>query len=578
MPFPRIHEPFIGAAYLALLLALFYLLWHVNAIKEVSGVAVAVIGIGITLFLGLLHVLGIREARMMESWQTEQTEAERARMSALAFSGGLMRAILEHSNFAYALFDLKGRLIAWNGLANQHAVDLTGRGLEPGEVSGERLGEPYYKRFWAIFAQVQLGESIQETWTFADMNNGKTRHFTVRYNPVYDDYGVLIGICSVSEDITQRVEFEREMRENDQVIREIAEHARVSFWVRDLHTRRYVYVNPVYDEMFQLPGRELFIDPDAYLKRLHPEDVAVNQEAIRRYLAGEAPYNTRYRIILNDGSIRWIWARTYLIHNSDGVPYRSVGIAEDITAFKDAEDRAVLLELERRRRDLLTTFIHSISHEFRTPLATIHSGLYLLRRTADPAAREARIERIEDQANTILRLVEDMTTMTRLEHDPQFTLQPIDLHALLNEITASYNAEASEKGLMIVYDADLDLPPVPVSSQEFTHAVRRLIANALQYTPQGGTIHVTLMRSAADVRLQVRDTGVGMTKAELERAFEIFYRVDDAHSTAGLGLGLPVARRVIERHNGTLTAESEPGKGSVFTITLPFPAQHAIAR
>ena len=234
-----------------------------------------------------------------------------------------------------------------------------------------------------------------------------------------------------------------------------------------------------------------------------------------------------------------------------------------------AEKMEKELALEHERMRILSEFIMSASHEFRTPLAVMKTSLYLLGRSTDADKRQQFTERIESQISNVARLVDDLVTMARLDGTDHFVMQPVQLHQVFSELETSLQAAIAEQGHSLILKLDNTLPEIPGDEVELFHAFQKLLDNAIRYTPTGGTITLSTYYDNQYVYVEIQDTGIGMRQEVIDHAFERFYRADEAHSTPGFGLGLSIARAIVEKHGGQITIASVVGQGSTFTVTLP---------
>ena len=213
----------------------------------------------------------------------------------------------------------------------------------------------------------------------------------------------------------------------------------------------------------------------------------------------------------------------------------------------------------------------SASHELRTPLTVMRAHL---------ESAELRGEAVQGDVQRVLqaevarleRLVEDLFTLSRADLGQlDVRLEPVEPGELLNSLAHSLQPVA-EAGRITLLEAIPDgLPRVRADRQRLTQAIVNLIQNALKYTPEGGLVRLEAETVGDRVRLSVLDTGIGIDQADLDRIFEPFYRTDAsrARTTGGAGLGLSLARELVEAMGGTLHAESEPGRGSRFSLELP---------
>jgi PAS domain S-box-containing protein len=250
----------------------------------------------------------------------------------------------------------------------------------------------------------------------------------------------------------------------------------------------------------------------------------------------------------------------------------------DITEHKQAEEERVKLLAERERSHVLRQFISDASHDLRTPLATINTSLYLLRKTAtDTTSVERHLDSIQAQAVHLNEVLESLLLMTRLD-DPEayFELTMIDLNAVAQSVMQACHEAARKKGHTLVISPEPNLPPVQGDMDEIRRALRLLIDNALAYTPDGGKIIIRTRKIHRVVVIEVEDNGLGISPEDLPHIFQRFYRGDKARGQAhsvGVGLGLPIAQKIIEAHGGTIDVETQIGKGSTFQIFLPTAAQ-----
>jgi signal transduction histidine kinase len=219
------------------------------------------------------------------------------------------------------------------------------------------------------------------------------------------------------------------------------------------------------------------------------------------------------------------------------------------------------------RRD----FVGNASHELKTPVASIRALAETIAGASamDPASIPGFARQLEGEAVRLSKVVSDLLDLSRLEGGPSDYGQ-IRLDQLAREEAERLKTSSREAGLTLVITADA---PVTVtgSARDLGLLIRNLVENAIQYTRPGGQIDVSVLGDGREAALIVADTGIGIPSRERDRVFERFYRVDRARSrdTGGTGLGLSIVKHVAENHGGTVTVNSQLGKGSTFTIKLP---------
>ena len=244
-------------------------------------------------------------------------------------------------------------------------------------------------------------------------------------------------------------------------------------------------------------------------------------------------------------------------------------IFTDITERKQAEKEHLQLILEKERIQILTDFINKASHEFKTPLATINTSTYLLGKVTDIAQKEKYKRKVIDQVQAITALVDAMITMSRLDTGEALTFSEVDLNEIIFLIRDSRQIAFREKNLNLVLQ--LSEKPLLIQGDHdyLGDVVNHILDNAIRHTPDGGTITVRSDHVEDNILLEFIDSGPGVDNEHLPHIFERFYRADMAGTTRGFGLGLPLARSIIERHGGRIEIESTPGKGTSFVIVLP---------
>lgn len=237
---------------------------------------------------------------------------------------------------------------------------------------------------------------------------------------------------------------------------------------------------------------------------------------------------------------------------------------------------AALNRMLRRISDSLAAqrrFTADASHELRTPL-TILRGQFetVLARPRPPAEYQATLESGLEEVLRMGRIVESLAYLTRGESSgPPGRFAFLSFAALTAEAVSALARHAAEKNLRLTIDAEGEAL-LCGDADALRRLVQNLVENAIAYTPPGGTISVTVTEDAAQCRLCVSDTGIGIASSDLPHVFDRFFRADPARvSSGGLGLGLSIVQSIAEAHGGAVAVSSEPGQGSVFTVTLPCP-------
>jgi signal transduction histidine kinase len=223
--------------------------------------------------------------------------------------------------------------------------------------------------------------------------------------------------------------------------------------------------------------------------------------------------------------------------------------------------------LEASRRDLVA----NVSHELKTPITAIRAHLEnLLDGVEQPNPDVLQV--MLAQSERLGRLVEQLLDLSKLESgEVPLRREGISLAPLVSRVMSEIEVVRSDRDVEVLSDLPSDLPEIEADAERVHQVIFNLVDNAVRFTPEGGEVRIEAHRQDGSVEVTVADTGVGVPAEDLPRLFERFYRVDPARARGdgGTGIGLAIARSVVEAHGGTISAESEPGRGSTFTFDLP---------
>jgi len=238
-----------------------------------------------------------------------------------------------------------------------------------------------------------------------------------------------------------------------------------------------------------------------------------------------------------------------------------VVIINDITEIR---------KLEKIRSD----FVANVSHELRTPLTSIRGFIETLREGAiDNIERRDRfLEIIEFEAERLTRLINDILTLSEIENLKEgFVKEDIVIDEEINEIFYIMEKTAEDKNIKLIKDLNCKDVVIKTSKDRLRQMIINLVDNGIKYTPEGGYVKVTTTDMENNIVIEVEDSGIGISKENIPRLFERFYRVDKGRSRklGGTGLGLAIVKHIVESMKGSITVESEVAKGTKFTIVLP---------
>jgi signal transduction histidine kinase/ActR/RegA family two-component response regulator len=406
--------------------------------------------------------------------------------------------------------------------------------------------------------------------------------FTFSYSPVRDDSGAVAGMfCAVSE-TTSKVMAENALRESEGRLRALV--AASSYAVYRM--------NPDWSQMLTLYGQGFIADTtspsDAWLgDYLHPDDQPQMSAAIRHCIATKSTFELEHRVRRADGTIGWTLSRAVPLLDASGNITEWFGAASDVTPRKKAEEALRVSEEELREADRRKDeFLAMLAHELRNPLAPIRTGLELIRAAGNTPDAVDRVRSLmERQVAHMVRLIDDLLDVSRISSGKiQLQRQPTPLSSVVTSAIEANLAAMKTKQIQL----RTDIPDTPhvldVDPTRFVQVLSNLLHNAAKFTDAGGSIVVSATitpagdAAAPELALSVTDSGIGIPADLQPRVFDLFTQGTRATSEPGLGIGLALARRLVEMHGGQIGVTSQwPGGGSTFTIRLPVSTQVAPA-
>jgi PAS domain S-box-containing protein len=487
--------------------------------------------------------------------ERRQDEEVRARLA----------AIVESSQDAIISKTLDGVIRTWNSGAERifgyRAEEAVGRPITL-IIPQERLAEDEER---SILARLARGELIEHYETVRVAKDGRRLDISLTVSPIRDAEGRIIGASKVARDVTERKRVEAALRESEQRFRTLAAHAPVGIFLTDPQGQ-CLFVNECWCKMAGLAPEEA--QGQGWARALHPDDrERVFQEWSAAVGAGQ-PFASEYRFRTSRGHVTWLHGQAGGLFDEAGRISGYIGILNDITQRREAVE--ALQEADRRKDEFLAV----LAHELRNPLAPLRNGLQVMRLGADNPDLVARTRDMMDrQLSHMVRLIDDLLDVSRISRNKmELRRSQVLLADVLGSAVETVRPALEAAG----QELTVALPPGPVPlDADLTRLAQvfgNLLSNSAKYTGRGGHVEITAARAGDQIRVSVRDDGIGIPASALSNIFEIFSQVDRSieRSTGGLGIGLALVKGLVEMHGGTVEAASPgEGQGSTFTVTLP---------
>ena len=442
-------------------------------------------------------------------------------------------------------------------------------------VRGRPLSDVYTYRWVQPGDERQAGEALAShgVWRGENLHvlpTGRQLHVESTVTLLKDASGAQLGLLAVIRDITRAKQAEAALRESAERQRMALDAAELGTWRHDVATG-HVTLDARAQLHYGISRAET--DLAEVLTRVHPDDVPGLQHAMMASLdpVRREPVRAEYRVLPPDGTSRWLSINGRVqFRDIEGAAAPAVGIGttRDITDQKRLEQ--TLREADRQKDE----FLAILAHELRNPLAPIRTAVGILGTAGLPQPLLERSRQIiERQVGQMTRLIGDLLDVSRLSRG-KVTLQtePLVLDQVLDGAIETARPTIDERR----HRLEQRRPESPICLEgdlaRLSQVFGNLLNNAAKYTPAGGTVSIQVDARPGFAAVRVSDTGEGIAPDRLERIFDLFTQgsAPSATPAGGLGIGLTVARRLVELHHGTLTASSAgPGHGSTFTVTLP---------
>jgi PAS domain S-box-containing protein len=422
-------------------------------------------------------------------------------------------------------------------------------------------------------------EEIRQKRSFLFESHHRTksgRLFPVEISVNYLEFGGNAYNCVFARDITERKQADSVLRESNERLDLALDGGELGLWDWNIRTGAQT-MNEQWAAMLGYALEDIESLISTWQTRIHPDDTENVSRILESHFAFGTPYSADFRMKTKSGEWVWIQSKGKVVEwDQDGKPMRMIGIHQDITARKRAEQELILAKQAAEAASRAKSeFLANMSHEIRTPMTAILGYADILTdAVVDRAALDA-IRIIQRNGDNLLHIINDILDLSRIESGKcqceQVACSPRQIAV---ESVALMKVRAEAKRLSLVFETLGDIPEqITTDAIRLRQILTNLIGNAIKFTEMGG-VRIVMRLDARDgesnLRFDVSDTGIGLSEDQIGMLFQPFSQVDASANRrySGTGLGLAISKRLAKLLGGDITVASLPGKGSTFSLTI----------
>jgi PAS domain S-box-containing protein len=507
-------------------------------------------------------------------------EEIRSSEDALKKDVGILRSLIENISSGVAVIDEYGKFVLFNneflrlfGLIENSINNVNDQNWSEWKVFDENRVllhvDDHPVRKAALTGKIVRNQVIGVILP----SGGDMVWMLVSAEPFMDEYGNVNKIICTYQDFTKSKLADENLIHNEERLRLTLESADLGSWDFDIDTG-IAHHSLKHDQIFGYTEPQHEWSYEISIKHMLPEYHQLVRDAVAKAIeAGELYYEAR--IAWPDGSTHWIAPKGRVLYDKQGKPIRMIGVVSDITERKEFEK--ILKENEARLRELNETkdkFFSIIAHDLKSPFTSILGFSELM----NEKIKTGKYEELNNYAMMIHRssrhameLLSNLFEWSRLQTSTmEFKPRELDLVTIINEVKELFSYAAWHKSVLINTHAP-DECKIMADKHMISSVLRNLISNALKFSHPESEIVISVTRTPGEVKISVNDNGIGMDRNDIAKLFrlDVNYSTKGTTGEEGSGLGLLLTKDFISRHSGKLFVESEKGKGSTFTFTIP---------
>jgi len=478
--------------------------------------------------------------------------------SGLASSEARFKYLIQEAPVAIGV--LRGRELTIDS-ANDLILRIWGKsknvlGMPLASALPELEGQPFLQILDDVFTSGNAYYGNELRAMLGEMEDLQEYYLNFVYQPIKNQSGSTSDILVVASDVTEQVNARKKVERAEESLRMAIDAAELGSYYINIKDRIF-FPSPKLKEFFgYLPDED--VSYEAAIAQIHPDYRQTVSDVGEKAITNGKKFDMEYPVLgYHDGKLRWVRGVGTVQHDVNGKDSYFTGVLHEITEKKQEEIRK-------------NDFIGMVSHELKTPLTSLNAYLQMLQGKAKRAEDTFTLGALDQSVKQVKRMttmINGFLNVSRLESGKiHIDKQRFDMAELMKESEAETDPIYASHQIVF---APVEVTLVDADRDKIGQVVSNLISNAVKYSKPGSTVNVACVTINGFAQVSVSDQGIGIKKEEITKLFERYYRVEGNNHISGFGIGLYLSAEIIERHQGKIWAESEPGKGSTFYFSLP---------